>query len=152
MKINMKRLGWAALAILGCKIAVNAQEPKMVTKPYKNTIVGIVEEYVNGGYILSLSLDTSPAICNQIFDSYEDSINLHTITYFLPLTEPKTQFLKNQLIKLASSFKNEKFAIKVSFEQFPIKGILVALTVDSEYTIQKYIDSNARKISFIIKK
>ena len=152
MKISMKRLGWIAVAILGCKAAVNAQEPKMVTKPYKNTIIGIVQEYIQDGYILSLALNQMPVICNQIFDSYEDSLNMHTSTYFIPLTQPKTQYLKDKLLGLSDSFEEKGFAIKISFEQFPIKGILVAVTADSEYTIQKYINSNARQISFIIKK
>ena len=42
--------------------------------------------------------------------------------------------------------------MKISFEQFPIKGILVAVTLDSGYTIEKVIHSNARQVSFIIKK
>lgn len=152
MKISMKRLGWIAVAILGCKAAVNAQDPKMVTKPYKNTIIGIVQEYIQDGYILSLALDKMPVICNQIFNSYEDSLNMQASTYFIPLTGVKTQYLKDKLLNFADSFAGEGFAIKISFEQFPIKGILVAVTADSEYTIQKYINSNARQISFIIKK
>ena len=152
MKISMKRLGWVAVAILGCKMAVNAQEPKMVTKPYNNTIIGIVQEYIQDGYILTFALDKTPVICNQIFNSYEDSLNMHTSTYFMPLTLPKTQFLKDKLLKMSDGFQGKDFAIKISFEQYPIKGILVAVTTDSEYTIQKYINSNARQISFIIKK
>ena len=90
MKISMKRLGWIAIAILGCKVAVNAQNPKMVTKPYKNMIIGIVQEQIQDGYILSLALDKKPVICNQIFNSYQDSLGLHSFTYFLPLTSVKT--------------------------------------------------------------
>lgn len=152
MKISMKRLGWITIAILGCKFVVNAQNPKLVTMPYKNTIIGIVEEYIQDGYILSLALEKTPVICNQIFNSYEDSLDSRVCTYFLPLTDCKTQFLKNQLIKLSDNFYNTGFTIQVSFEQNPIKGILVAVTVDSGYTIEKIINSSTRQISFIIKK
>ena len=152
MKISMKRLGWIAIAILGCKVAVNAQNPKMVTKPYKNMIIGIVQEQIQDGYILSLALDKKPVICNQIFNSYQDSLGLHSFTYFLPLTSVKTEYLKNKLLHLSDNFDNENFSMKISFEQFPIKGILVAVTLDSGYTIEKIINSSVRQISLIIKK
>lgn len=152
MKISMKRLGWIALAIVGCKVAVHAQDPKMVTKAYQNNIIGIVQEPIQDGFIVSFALEKTPVICNQIFDSYEDSISLQSFTYFLPLTEPKTAYIKEHLLKLADNFADEGFSMKISFEQFPIKGILVAVTLDSGYTIEKIINQNVKKISFVIAK
>ena len=152
MKISMKRLGWITLAILGCKVAVHAQDPKTVTKAYQNTIIGIIQEPISNGFIVSFVCEKSPVICNQIFDSYEDSINLHKSSYFMPLTQAKTAYLKEHLMKMADVFEDEGFSIKISFQKFPIEGILVAVTADSGYTIEKNINQNARKISFIIRK
>jgi len=152
MKISMKRLGWIALAILGCKMAVHAQEPKIITNAYKNTIIGIIQEPIQDGCVLSFALEKNPVICNQIFDSYQDSIDLQTYTYFMPLTHVKTSYLKEHLLKLADNFAGEGFVMKISFEKFPISGILVAVTLDSGYTIEKNINQNVRKISFIIRK
>ena len=152
MKISMKRLGWIGLAILGCKVAVNAHEPKSVIKPYKNTIVGIIQEPVLDGYIISFAFEKKPVICNQLLNSYEESLDLQSATYFLPLTHCKSSYLKDKLMHISDTLEHEGFCMRIRFEQKPIEGILVAVTLDSGYTIEKVIHSNARQVSFIIKK
>jgi|GEM_PF-5653019 len=152
MKPILKKIGWIVAVVLGCKAGVHAQEPKMVTKPYKNTIVGIIEEKVEEGYIFSLALDHTPIICNEISNTYEESIDPYAHRYFIPLTSTSTQYLHDKLEFLHKNFNSSAYSIKVSFTQFPLPGILVVITCNSEYTIQKNINNSTRQISFIIKK